>query len=126
VDIPTKDRLPGISRRRRARRTMRFSTEMPVRFHTRRSSAGGVATNICVGGAFVATLCSLAIGERMIVTFRFPGDAHPIDVLAEVRWARTFQDLDDQPAGVGLKFIDTPVRAALRALAPRANRTNET
>jgi uncharacterized protein (TIGR02266 family) len=104
---------------------MRYSTEMPVRFHTRRSSAGGVATNICVGGAFVATLCALAVGERMIVTFRFPGDPDPIDVLAEVRWSRPFHELDDRPAGVGLRFIDTPVRAALRALAPRT-RTSDT
>jgi hypothetical protein len=39
-------------------------------------------------------------------------------VLGEVRWVRPFQDLDDRPAGLGLRFIDTPVRAAVRA-APR-------
>jgi hypothetical protein len=53
-------------------------------------------------------------------------DAAPVEALAEVRWCRPLEDLDDQPAGVGLRFIDTPLRAALltnelrRSLPPDA------
>ena len=42
-----------------------------------------------------------------------------IEALAEVRWCRPFVELDDRPAGVGLRFIDTPLRAATVASALR-------
>ena len=41
------------------------------------------------------------------------GDGQPVEALAEVRWCRPFIELDDLPAGVGLRFIDTPLRAAV-------------
>jgi uncharacterized protein (TIGR02266 family) len=72
----------------------------------------GVTKNMCAGGVFVATLRSVPIGERVAVRLRIPGDAEPVEALAEVRWSRPFQELDDQPAGLGLRFIDTPLRAA--------------
>src|SRR5450631_457513 len=40
-----------------------------------------------------------------------PGERRPVDALAEVRWDRPFQELDDRPAGLGLRFIDTPLHA---------------
>jgi hypothetical protein len=39
----------------------------------------------------------------------------PIEALAEVRWCRPFVELNDLPAGVGLQFVDTPLRAAVLA-----------
>jgi len=41
-----------------------------------------------------------------------PGDTEPVEALADVCWSRPFQELDDRPAGVGLRFIDTPLRVA--------------
>jgi hypothetical protein len=49
-------------------------------------------------------------------------DAAPIEALAEVRWCRPFMELRDLPAGVGLRFIDTPLRAAILANELRRSR----
>ena len=71
----------------------------------------GATKNICAGGVFVAMFRSFSVGERVAVWLRMPGDAEPVEALAEVRWSRPFQELDDRPAGMGLRFIDTPLRA---------------
>ena len=75
----------------------------------------GLAKNIGPGGVFVATVRALGVGDRVTVTLKMKGDAGPIEALAEVRWCRSFVELDDLPAGVGLQFIDTPLRAAILA-----------
>jgi Tfp pilus assembly protein PilZ len=69
-----------------------------------------VTKNIWAGGVFVATLRSFSIGERVALRLAIPGDAEPVEALAEVCWSRPFQELDDRPAGIGLRFIDTPLR----------------
>jgi hypothetical protein len=55
------------------------------------------------------------VGARVTVILQTKRDAAPIEALAEVRWGRSFVELDDLPAGVGLQFIDTPLRAAILA-----------
>ena len=90
------------------------------------ASCAGVTKNIGSGGVFVATVRLLRVGDRVTVTLQMQGDAAPVEALAEVRWCRPLEDLDDQPAGVGLRFIDTPLRAAIltnqlqRSLSPGA------
>ena len=60
------------------------------------------------------------------MTLQMGSHVAPVEALAEVRWCRSFVELDDEPAGVGLRFIDTPLRAALltnqlqRSLSPDA------
>jgi uncharacterized protein (TIGR02266 family) len=120
MDVPTAE---GVPRNGRARRTARFDFEVPVRFRGRRGAGSGVTKNICAGGLFVATLRSLPVGDRIVVKLTFPGDGGPIEVLGEVRWSRTFQELDDRPAGLGLRFIDTPVRAAIHPARSAGLRT---
>jgi uncharacterized protein (TIGR02266 family) len=116
MDVPDRDHTP---RPGPARRTRRADLEVPVSFRSRGSWGTGVTKNISSGGLFVATIRSLPVGSRVVVRFTFPGDREALEALGEVRWVRNFQDLDDRPAGVGLRFIDTPVRAAVRAAAPR-------
>ena len=77
------------------------------------ASCTGVAKNIGPGGVFVATVRMLGVGARVTVTIKLQGDAAPIEALAQVRWCRPFLELDNQPAGVGLQFIDTPLRATI-------------
>jgi len=81
-----------------------------------------VAKNIGPGGVFVATVRMLGVGSRVTVTLKLPGDRAPIAALAEVRWCRPFMELDDRPAGVGLRFIDTPLRAVVLANELRRSR----
>ena len=73
-------------------------------------SHAGVTKNISGGGVFVATvICARRV---KVVVLTIPGDSEPVEAVAEVRWSRPFEALDDRPAGLGLRFIDTP-------LAPR-------
>jgi Tfp pilus assembly protein PilZ len=84
-----------------------------------------VAKNIGPGGVFVATVRMLSVGARVTVTLEPQGDAAPIEALAQVRWCRPFVELDYQPAGVGLQFIDTPLRATILANELRRDGVSE-
>src|SRR5579871_6265157 len=115
MDVPNRERA---SRQGPLRRAGRAELEVPVSFRGPGGRGTGVSKNICAGGLFVATLRALPMGTRVVLRLTFPGDREAIEVLGEVRWARAFQELDDRPAGLGLRFVDTPLRAAVRA-APR-------
>ena len=104
------------------RRAGRIALEVPVKLRSGAGSCAGLTKNICAGGVFVATLRSFSVGERIAVRLAIPGDAELVEALAEVRWSRPFQELDDQPVGLGLRFIDTPIRAARVARVIRASR----
>jgi uncharacterized protein (TIGR02266 family) len=104
-------------------RANRVRLEVPVHLQEGHAACTGVAKNIGPGGVFVATVRMLGVGARVTVTLALPGSAAPIAALAEVRWCRPFVDLTDLPAGVGLRFIDTPLRAA--ALANELRRARD-
>ena len=94
----------------RANRTL---VDVPVLLRDRGASYSGLAKNIGPGGIFVATGRDLGVGEQITVTIMTTDDARPIEALAEVRWCRPVVEPDKLPAGVGLRFIDTPIRAML-------------
>ena len=96
-------------------RANRVRLDVPVQLRALGVSYTGLAKNIGPGGIFVATVRALGVGDRVIVILDVKGDAGPIEALAEVRWCRPFVELNDLPAGVGLQFIDTPLRAAVLA-----------
>ena len=104
-------------------RANRVLLDVPVQLRERGGSYAGLAKNIGPGGIFVATVRALGLGERVTVTLRVKDEAGPIEALAEVRWCRPFVELNDLPAGVGLQFIDTPLRAAILANQLRRART---
>ncbi|HEY4395862.1 MAG TPA: TIGR02266 family protein [Polyangia bacterium] len=116
MDVPDREHEP---RRGPVRRTGRAELEVPVSFRSRGAWGTGTTKNLSSGGLFVATFRALPVGTRVVVRLTFPGDREALEALGEVRWVRDFRDLDDRPAGLGLRFIDTPVRAALRARPPR-------
>jgi uncharacterized protein (TIGR02266 family) len=103
-------------------RANRAALEVPVRLREGATSFSGVTKNIGPGGVFVATIRPLGVGAKVVLTLDLHGDAQPVEALAEVRWQRPFVELDDRPAGVGLRFIDTPLRAAIVAGALRRAR----
>jgi uncharacterized protein (TIGR02266 family) len=101
-------------------RANRVALEVPVHLRQEAISLRGVTRNIGPGGVFVATTRPLNVGAKVILTLDLRDDAQVVvQALAEVRWCRPFVELDDQPAGVGLRFIDTPLRAAMVAGALR-------
>jgi uncharacterized protein (TIGR02266 family) len=100
-------------------RANRVAMEVPVHLCEGDASFKGVIRNIGPGGVFLATLRPLGVGARVILSLDLRGDTQLIEALAEVRGCRPFVELDDRPAGVGLRFIDTPLRAATIASALR-------
>ena len=97
----------------RVDRSGRIPLEVPVQLRIHERAHAAVTKNICGGGLFVATLRDLPVGRHVTVILTIPGDSEPVEALAEVRWSRPFEALDDRPAGLGLRFIDTPLRAAI-------------
>ena len=96
-------------------RSHRFALDVPVELRDGAFWCAGVARNIGSGGIFVATVRAIDVGAKVTVKLGSRGNEEPIEALAEVRWCRPFVDLNDLPAGVGLQFIDTPLRAAILA-----------
>jgi len=122
MPAPPSEEAPAVNGRTDKGRANRVGLEAPVQLQGGSISWGGVAKNIGPGGVFVATVRSVGVGERVTLTLEMQGDAAPIQALAEVRWCRPFMELDDRPPGVGLRFIDTPLRAAVLANALRGSR----
>jgi uncharacterized protein (TIGR02266 family) len=119
---PPRELAPLIRGRTDKGRANRARLDVPVQLQERGASYAGLAKDIGPGGVFVATVRALRVGDRVTVTLRTKSDAGPIEALAEVRWCRPFVELNDLPAGVGLRFIDTPLRAAILANELRAVR----
>ena len=126
MPAPPSEDAPQVGRRTDKGRANRAQLEVPVQLHSDRASFSGVTKNIGPGGVFVATTRLLGPGDWVTLTLNMEFKAAPVEALAEVRWCRLLEELDDGPAGVGLRFIDTPVRAAiltnelLRSLLPKA------
>ncbi len=104
---PPNEDTPHVGRRTDSGRANRVPLEVPVQLHTGRASCSGITKNIGPGGVFVATTRLLSPGDRVTVTLKTKFGEVPVEALAEVRWCRK--------SGVGLRFIDTPVRAAILA-----------
>jgi uncharacterized protein (TIGR02266 family) len=115
MPAPPSEDKPHVGRRTDNGRATRAGLEVPVQLQTGTASCSGITKNIGPGGLFVATTRLLRAGDRVTVTLAMKFGAAPVEALAEVRWCRFSDGLDDQPAGVGLRFIDTPVRAAILA-----------
>jgi uncharacterized protein (TIGR02266 family) len=112
---PPSEQTPFTGGRTDKGRANRFRLEVLVQLREHGASYTGLAKNIGPGGVFVATVRALGVGDRVTVTLKMKGDTGPIEALAEVRWCRPFVELNDLPAGVGLRFVDTPLRAAILA-----------
>jgi uncharacterized protein (TIGR02266 family) len=119
MPAPPSESPPNRGRRTDNGRANRARLEVPVQLHTGTASCSGITKNIGPGGVFVATTRLLRAGDRVTVTLKTKFGAAPVEALAEVRWCRLSEERTEQPAGVGLRFIDTPVRAAILASALR-------
>lgn len=100
-------------------RPQRVDLEIPVQLRSRAGSGPGLVKNIGAGGLFVSTTRLLAVGDWMVVRLTIPGATEAVEILGEVRWSRPFQDLVDVPSGLGLRFVETPLRAAVLVMELR-------
>jgi hypothetical protein len=94
-------------------RARRVALEVPVQLFAGGTSVVGVTKNVGPGGVFVATVRLLGANERVTLSLETEGEVDWVDVLAQVRWRHLSVDVGDPPVGVGLRFIDTPLRTAI-------------
>ncbi len=80
-------------------------------------SAGHLLVNYCTnlsrGGVFIPSASPLPAGTPLQLELSIPGDTHPTQLDAEVRWVRQF-DAAQGPAGMGLAFRDIGSRLGQR------------
>jgi uncharacterized protein (TIGR02266 family) len=124
MPLPPREQTSTVGSRTDKGRADRVRLEVPVQLRAGSAACAGVTKNIGPGGVFVATVRLLRPGDRVTVALKMYGDSAPVEALAEVRWCRPLEDLDELPAGVGLQFIDTPLRAALLARELRRSMAN--
>jgi uncharacterized protein (TIGR02266 family) len=73
----------------------------------------GVTENLCIGGMFVATPRSLPVGARVMVRPSILDGVEPVEIEAKVAWSRRGAAERGQPAGMGLRFVDPMIHAAM-------------
>ncbi|HLK92625.1 MAG TPA: TIGR02266 family protein [Polyangia bacterium] len=81
----------------------RIDLEISVDLESEHNFFSGVASNMSVGGLFIATRDpgdSRKIGDLVTVRLTLPGDERPVTVDAVVRWIRA-----GEPAGMGVQFL---------------------
>jgi uncharacterized protein (TIGR02266 family) len=66
----------------------------------------GSATNLSDGGFFVATHIHEEIGERFQFTIRLPETNKMVKGVGEVRWHRHKDEGPEEPAGMGIRFVE--------------------
>ena len=117
MPAPPSEDASQLGRRTHNGRANRARLQVPVQLHTGPALCSGITKDIGPGGIFVATTRLLRAGDRVTVTLKLNFPAAPVEALAEVRWCRLPEEYDDARAGVGLRFIYMPVRAAILANA---------
>lgn len=85
------------------RRSTRAGVVMQLEYRSASHLLVSYCTNLSRGGLFVPSPDPLPPGTKLSMTLSIPGDAHSIDIGAEVRWVRQF-DAAEGPAGMGLAF----------------------
>ncbi len=73
-----------------------------------------LAMNLGKGGLFLKTLLPLESGTMLRCAFRLPDGGTPIVVNAKVAWTRRGTDAREQPAGMGIRFINLAKDERLR------------
>src|ERR1700749_3095693 len=82
----------------------RVDLDVPVHLSNHEGSLLGTTRNVSMGGMFVTSPRLLAIGDRVSVRLSILDESDPVEIEAEVRWARRAGD-GGGVAGMGLRFI---------------------
>jgi uncharacterized protein (TIGR02266 family) len=64
----------------------------------------GLAHNVSAGGVFVATHEPHTIGSELDLELKLPEREQPIRAMGKVCWVRPYDEANDAPAGVGIRF----------------------
>jgi uncharacterized protein (TIGR02266 family) len=94
-------------------RSGRAKLDVPVEVVAGDDTFGASCKNIGTGGLFVATERPCQIGTQLALKLTLPAHHRPISVGAEVRWTREGEPSEEQPSGMGLRFVNLPVGALI-------------
>jgi len=67
-----------------------------------------VAGNLSVGGLFIKTEKPYTKGEQFMLDLQLPEISETLTVTCEVAWSRKGWDINQNPPGMGVKFVDMP------------------
>ena len=73
----------------------------------------GIVRNLSIGGMFVATRPAPPLGARVLARFASAEGDEPDEVEGRVSWSRPIGGGEAAPAGVGVEFVSSKVRAAI-------------
>jgi type IV pilus assembly protein PilZ len=73
----------------------------------------GITQNLCIGGMFVATPRALPLGARVMVRPSILDGVEPVEIEAQVCWFRRVGAELGKPPGLGLRFVDPLIHAAM-------------
>ena len=108
----TTDGAPLIDEGDRAR-LGRIEVKVPVHlWRDDEECVLGVTQNLCIGGMYVATSRSLAVGARVMVRPSIFDGVEPLEIEAQVCWSRGVAADSGEPAGMGLEFLNPLIHAA--------------
>ncbi|MDX2050781.1 MAG: PilZ domain-containing protein [Polyangiaceae bacterium] len=86
------------------RASARHAVELDVGLGKEQNYFSGFAENLSLGGGFIASHAIKPVGEPLEVRLFLPDRTVPLRIAAEVRWARSFDEKNELPPGMGVAF----------------------
>ena len=102
----------------------RSSVELQITLESESQFYLGFSENLSEGGVFVATYELRPVGTRLDISMSLPNVAEPIRMTGEVCWQRPYNESNNVPPGIGLRFASirpedvTHIREFLKVRAP--------
>ncbi len=83
----------------------RVDVHLEVRYHSAQGFVAAYATKLNGGGLFIATPTPLAVNQDVLLQFRLPGVAEPLELQGLVVCSNPFASQTAFPTGMGIKFL---------------------
>jgi uncharacterized protein (TIGR02266 family) len=93
----------------------RYSVELDVSVGSEHNFYAGFIENMSVGGVFMATHLLKPLGELMELNIHLPGHLEPVRARGEVRWVREYNEDNNVPPGIGIRFVEVDA-ASIQAI----------
>lgn len=100
MEADIQEIVPNSRRRLHAR----CSVDLDVSLGSEHNFYAGLAENISSGGVFVATHMVKPVGQVIELTVHFSDSDRVIKALGEVRWVREYNESNDVPPGMGIRW----------------------
>jgi uncharacterized protein (TIGR02266 family) len=83
----------------------RYAVELDVNLGSDRDSYQGFVENLSTSGLFVATHLVNPVGSSIELCIHLP-EGELLRGIGEVRWIRDFDEANDMPPGMGIRFMN--------------------